>query len=150
MTSYQLPKAERRAMRLAGDALRCALVDDWTLATRTVQRISDECGSAGVARAILGWSDTLIARTPGLHGNAVRLAFMNADSGEVGGADDVPEEVRWAGRVLAARAADDEDAWNALMDALPDDPAATGRHVARLLHLVALNLRNLGVTGGVA
>lgn len=139
-----MSKSDKRAVRLAGDALRAALTENWPVANKTVERIDAECGATGIVTAILGWSDTLIARVPNLTGRPVRLAFMNADSGRIDeNADDVPDETRWAGRLLAARAADDEATWNALVDALPDDPAAVGAHVGHLLQMVALNLRHL-------
>lgn len=140
----QRSKVQQRALRLAGNALRAAYADNLPLANTIIERIDAECGVEGVTLAILGWSDTLIKRTPHLTGKPVRLAFMNADSGRVDeNADDVPQEVRWAGRLIAARAADDEQTWNALIDALPRDEAAVGRHVGHLLQMVALNLRHL-------
>lgn len=52
-------------------------------------------------------------------------------------ADGVPRpEVAWAGRMLAARAAGDEDAWRALLTSVPD--AEFGRHVGALLEMCAL------------
>lgn len=145
MSYEQLSKNEKRAIRLATDALHAALADDWARATRAVQRTSDECGAEGVARAILGWSDTLIGRMPGGKGKPVRLAFMEAESGRIDtNADDVPPRVRWAGRVLAARAADDKATWDALMDALPDDGQVIGEYVSAVLEMVALTLGRIG------
>lgn len=136
-------KAERRALRLASDALRCAVAGDRERAFRVVERIGDECGGEGLALAMVGWSDTLIARVPNLTGKPVRLAFMQADSGRVDeNADDVPAEVRWSGRLLAARAADDRQTWNALIDALPEDGEQVGHHVGCFLGMVALNIRH--------
>jgi hypothetical protein len=145
--SYEdLPKVEKRAIRLAAAALTCAMAQDWERASKAVQRISDECGSVGVGRAILGWSDTLISRMGHTPGRPVAIAFQEVESGRIDSADGdfVPERVKWAGRVLAARAADDQATWDALMDALPDDGTAIGEHVAAVLEMCALMLRRMG------
>lgn len=144
----RLPKDEKRAVRLAAKALTHALKEDWPAATRAVQAVNDKCGSGGIATAILVWSDTLIDYNPGTTGDGrpVRLAFMNADTGHVDldeNADAVPEQFRWAGRVIAARAAQDQPGWEALIDSLPDDPHVHGRHVGAVLEVVALTLRNI-------
>ncbi len=130
-------------MRLARDGLRCALADDWERAGQVLQRISDECGSIGISRAILAWSDTLIAKVPQLKNvneRDLEVTFMNSESGAVSGASGVPANVRWATFVLIARARDDEEAWSTLMGSLPDDPQLTGEYVFSVLTLVALNL----------
>jgi hypothetical protein len=97
---------EQHAIRLASAALRFGMADQWKPVARAIQKISDECGGEGIGRAILGWSDTLISRQPEAAGKPVRLVFMNADTRQVDrDAADVPEPFRWAGRVIAARAA---------------------------------------------
>jgi hypothetical protein len=136
-----LPPIERRAMTLATVALHAAMAGDWDKATDAVQRISDECGAVGIGRAILGWSDTMIARlvTGHIPGQPIRLAFQQVETGRIDtDADKVPAEVRWAGRVIAARAANDHATWDALMDALPDDGQAIGAHVAKVLEMSVL------------
>lgn len=143
----RLPKAERRAVRLAAIALYAAMAENWPAATRAVQAINDRCGSAGISRAVLCWSDTLIDYNPETNGDGrpVRLSFMNADTGHVNFDDDadaVPEQFRWAGRIIAARAAQDLPAWEAMIDALPDDPKVHGDHVGAVLQVVALTLRH--------
>jgi hypothetical protein len=142
----ELSKVEQRAIRLASAALTCAVSNDWDRATKAVQRIGDECGEVGVGRAILGWSDTLIHRMGHKPGKPVNLVFQQVETGRIDTADGehVPERVRWAGKVIAARAADDEAAWDALMKALPEDGAVVGQHVAAVLEMVALMLRRIG------
>lgn len=146
MSYDELPKVEKRAIRLASVALNRAIAQDWDRATKAVQRISDECGQVGVGRAILGWSDTLISRMGHTPGKPVAIAFQQAETGRIDTADSeyVPDRVRWAGRVIAARAADDQPTWDALMAALPDDGKAIGEHVAAVLETVALMLRRMG------
>jgi hypothetical protein len=141
----ELPKIERRAMRLASAALSCAMAEDWGRATKAMQRIGDECGQVGIRRAVLGWSDTLIARMGHTPGQPVAIAFQQAETGRIDTADSeyVPDRVRWAGRVIAARAADDQATWDALMDSLPEDGRVIGQYVGAVLETVALMLRQM-------
>lgn len=135
-----LPKNQRRAMELAGAALTAALGGDWGRAGKLLQRVGDECGPDGVERAMLGWCDTLVAKMGVAPGTPVRIAFQEAGDGKpVTDADEVSrEEIVWAGRMVAARAAADHAAWGALIDALPDDPRGVGRHVGAVLEVAAL------------
>lgn len=149
MTAERLPKIERRALRLASDALTASMAGDWGRATTAVKRISDECGGVGMGRALLGWSDTLIARMPARNGRPFQLSFMETTTGRVDtNADDVPPHVRWAGRVIAARAKKDQETWDALMEALPDDGLIIAEHVSALLQMVTLTLRRANATNG--
>lgn len=141
-----LPPLQQQAMLLAAAALHKAMADDWHAAGRVIERIADECGATGLARAMLGWCDTLIARDPALaglaEGGAVMLVFKETKSGRIDtNADDVPPCARWAGRMVAARAAGDRATWDALMGAVPADEQ--GAHVSAVLEGVALSLRRL-------
>lgn len=49
---------------------------------------------------------------------SVDLKFWDADTGTVRGAEGVPSDAAWAGRFVAARAADDDDQQNALLRAV--------------------------------
>ena len=137
-----------RWYELGTQALHAAMRDPHDLAGAAphVQALFDECGQDGLVRAILGWSDTLINRS-GIptDGTPVRAAWMPYDpddpNPQVKTADEIEPVARWAGRLLVARAALDQDAWNALMDSVPKDPAVMGDHVMELLGMIALNLR---------
>lgn len=140
-----LSPVERRALQLASVALNCAYSDDWKRAGAAVQRIGDECGGVGLARAILGWSDTLLARLGHTPGNPVELTYQQVETGRIDeDGENVPGPVRWAGKVLAARGRLDQAEWEALMDGLPEDGAEVARHVAALLETVTLMLRQVG------
>lgn len=130
-------------IKLATTALHAAMRDDWPAATTAVQAINDRHGGRGLMAAILAWCDTAILKMTGSFtaSGSVAVAFQAVETGEIGGADDVPAEVRWAGRLIAARAADDEPTFNALIESVPSDPKAMGAHVARLLEMVAINIR---------
>lgn len=142
------PPWRARVIQLAGAALRSAMREDHQAARVAVQAISDETGGPGVELAIHAWADTLIRayrQATGTPDDApVQPGWVNAGTGDIAGdADDVPAEVRWAGRFIAARAAMDHPACYALLTALPDDRAAIGAHVVALLNITALTLRTL-------
>ncbi len=143
-TTKQSPH-DPRLLKLAAAALWAAVAEDWTRANKAAQMIGDEFGGDGVVTAMIGWADTVIAQTPGLVGDGrpVRLAFQQLETGHIDyDAERVPDGVRWAGRLLTARAADDEDAFAALIDSVPDD-VTFSRNVGCVLQMAALNLRAL-------
>lgn len=143
---------DERALELGKEALRAALAEDWAGASAAVQAIGDERGWGGVVLAMTAWSDTLVISTrraeglpdePG-PGVIVQPAWADADTGEVTeDADEVGECHRWAGRLLAARAAMDHDAYEALLRALPEDGHERGDHVGTLLEMVAAGLDHI-------
>lgn len=139
--SAHLTAEERHAIELAGHALTCGVRGHWKQAAGIVQQIGDETGSDGVYVALLGWCDTYLDIKGVPAAGSVNIAFQELGSGAVGSADEVPGEVAWAGRMLAARAADDPDNWDALCDALPEDGQAVARHVMRLLEMCAYGIR---------
>jgi len=132
-----LRKEEGRALQLAKDALAAAIREDWPQVASKLQDIA-EFGPRGLERAMLGFCDTAIARSGVRPGQPMRIRFRRGDGDQrVTDADGVPRpEVAWAGRMLAARAAGDEDAWRALLTSVPD--AEFGRHVGALLEMCAL------------
>lgn len=138
---------ERRALVLAGEALRAALNSDWPGAVDLVAAIGRECGGEGVQTALLAWSDTLIAERPSPSGLPVHLVFWDAETCGRVEPECVPDRALWAGRMLAARAAEDKDMWFALLDALPDDPAVVGSHVGAVLETVALGIHTTKGSG---
>jgi hypothetical protein len=138
---------ETAAREIAGRALRCAVREDWPGAVRALKQLDAGFGAGGMSVAFAGWCDTLISKQRELgiaRPGAARPLWVNTGTGEVGSADDVPAEVRWAGQLIAARAAWDEDAYTALARAVPRTPEAVTAHVATLLECVSGTLRGLG------
>lgn len=104
---------------LAGMALRASAREQHTLARQHVQKIAERYGPDVIPRVLLAMVDTVLARashTP--DGTAVRVAWMQAETGHVQTADEVPPAIRWAGRFFAARAADDQTQAEALLDSI--------------------------------
>ena len=149
MSSPQAEAAFRnRAMELSTLALHSAQLNDWERSGAAVATLNDELGGEGIMFAIVAWCDTLIMRQQQVlghkKGDLARPAWLNADTGDLAlNADDVPPPVRWAGRLVAARAAMDHDVWQALVDSTPDTPGATTEHVSVLLTSIATTLNAL-------
>jgi hypothetical protein len=142
--------AERDSLtdELARQALEDAMCESWDTAVAAVQAINDECGTGAIERACVAWMDTLIVHyqraTGHRDGDPVQPAWADAHTGEEWrDADQVDPAYRWAGRLIAARAAMDHGACDALMMALPGDDQETGEHIKALLACVALTLRSL-------
>lgn len=137
----------RKPLRLASAALQAALAMKWDAAQRALQRLSDECGPEGLYDALVALCDTVAehATGGGAPSQRVRISFMDGDTGRLDepGSPKVPAEVQWAGRLIAARAAMDEDRFRAVLDELPHDGAAVGRHVWSLVQLVAWQVNGL-------
>lgn len=131
-----------KPIRLAAAALNAALDRQWPRAERALQRLNAECDSGGLADALIGWCDTLIAHvTDGDAGaQKVRMAAWNVDTGALGG--EIRPTVRWAMELIQARAAMDLDAFRAKLDELNaiDDGFERGKYVVELLQSVALTI----------
>jgi hypothetical protein len=127
-------------MRAVQVLLYAAIVKDFAAANRIAEKIAarwpDDTGSV-----ILALVDTTIdaVRPEGwADGDPVHLAFSHDGGQTVTGADVVPAEVAWAGRLVAARAAMDEDTFIALMNAPAEDEWP--RHFGRLVSSLGLML----------
>lgn len=136
-----------RGLQLAAEALQAAINEDQDRAAEAVRAL-DRLGPETLTTAVVVWCDTLnhaYRQATGTPDTApVQPGWIQADTREVAAdADDVPAEARWAGRFIAARAAMDHPACHALLNALPDDPAAAGQHVLTLLNMCGLTLRGL-------
>jgi hypothetical protein len=133
--------ARARVMFLAGAALQGAVDQDAPAAAAAINAISAEYGGEGLTEAIIAWCDTLTAALPIPSGGDLAGLGWVDETGQARAADDVDPQVRWAGRIVMARAREDQDTFSALIAALPDDGAAVSQHLAVLLRLIATNLR---------
>ena len=137
----------QKEVRLATAALQAALAGKWERASRYLVRISEECGGDGLYLALIAWADTFIAHaTDGdLTGKVGGISFIQTTTGQLDqpGSEYVPAEVQWAGRLIRARAALDETAWQAILDELPDDGYRRGAYVQAALQCVALTINGL-------
>lgn len=133
-------------IELARDAYWAALREERTRATGYVQKINDEHGAAAVLLAICSWIDTYVDHvTDG--GDAInmkRLQFIERHTRRVDTLDSpwLPEEVRWAGRVIYARATMNPDLFLDLVNGVEGN-AEAGYRVMILLDLVAQTIKNM-------
>lgn len=136
-------------IKLATAAYHAAHVDDWSGAARVIQELAASYGQAGVTTAMLAWIDTAIAASGLDRSGPVRIAWNAVETGAIQtDADQVAPEARWAGRLLAARLADDERGFHALLTVLGTlTPAQTGDHILGLLRSCVLTIKQGKQTG---
>lgn len=135
-----------RARELTTEALHAAMRADWPAASRAMQSLAAETGSEGVTWALLRFCDTILGaqqRVRGLPDGAwdrgiAGVTWLNTSDGTVGHAGQVPDSVRWAGQLVAAKAARDEGMFRALLGTMPGDDAGRGRYVGALLESCAI------------
>jgi hypothetical protein len=130
------------ALEVAAKALVCARVDDWPQASDAVQELHDSYPGEGIQLLLLALSDTLLRHqggTPPQPDAVVLPMWVDTATGTTSLADDVPPPIRWAGRFIAARAANDEDACAALFNSIATDEEFT-ENVCAVLEIVAVSL----------
>jgi hypothetical protein len=131
-----------KARDLAARALAAAIRGEWQVASAIVRRMNAECGSEGTMIAVVGWCDTLTVRL-GLDAtkDTLALGFVDQDTGTRSMSTGVPQRTQWAGQLIMARARLDQPMFEALIDALPDDPKVVGSYVGAVLECVAMTLK---------
>lgn len=129
------------AIQIAGVALRLAQQGDLGEAANYVKRLS---GSTGIIDACLAWIDTYMGVIYPDHkpGQPIAMRWLWTPTDETQTADDVQPPMRWAGRLIALRAADDYEGFMTLLRSVPEG-AALGDCIMALLHCVAESLNNV-------
>ncbi|GGM76040.1 hypothetical protein GCM10012275_53430 [Longimycelium tulufanense] len=127
---------------LAAQALVATRDERWTDARAAVQRIADQFGANVIPDLLLAWIDTTLTHTGIVpqRDRTFRLAFVEAATGRVSTAEDMGPAQRWAGRLLAARVADDETQFRVLLNSV-SSAAQWSAHVAAVLNLCGTTLR---------
>jgi len=142
-----------RAVSLAGRAYRAAFREDWPAANAVMAEIGRQSPNV-IALVLVAWCDTALAGQrqaagmPELEdgkpaGELVQLVWADEEAGRWhADADAVPPAARWAGRLLAARAALDLEAFQALLRAMPADGHERGAYgIAVLMNCVKSTAR---------
>lgn len=134
---------------LAGWALTHEMAGRGDIAHDCVRRIVELHGPDVIPQVLLAWADAAISRAwpDGLSqdGQLKPLTFLHAPTGEIGGADEVPAPVRWAGRFIMARLVDDEPQALALLATARSD-REWSVYVGGVLNVAA---QTILVAGGV-
>jgi len=103
---------------LAGEAMTATADRRYADAAAAIQRINDEYGPDTVVDLCTALADTALhAQGVEDYGPGVRLVFGHRDTGKLATADDVPALIATAGRLIAARAANDPATFMALLGA---------------------------------
>ncbi len=128
------------AMRLATEALHLAQRGDLAGAANRLKPLS---GTPGIIDACLGWIDTYIGVIYPQHtpGQPLAMRWLWTPTGEAKTADDVDPAARWAGRLIALRAANDYDSFMTMLRS-PAAGTELGDCIMTLLHCVAESLNN--------
>lgn len=131
-------RERERALKIASVALNRAMAGDMEDAASYIGRLN---GSDGLLVAIVGWIDTYIATVypEAKPGQRIAVRWLNVPTGQIETADEVSVSMRWAGRLISMRAADDEDGFYAVLQSLPEG-AALGDGIMALLHIVATGI----------
>lgn len=146
--SKQLGPSHSKPLRLAGAALYWALSRDLRKAGRYVKRLSDEVGGEGIMLALCAWADAFAdhATDGDPNGRPKAMTMINAATGQAETIEEseAPADVKWAARWVHARASQDHDLCDQLLDELPrDDAKAVGDHVIAVLDCVAETMNGL-------
>lgn len=132
-----------RVKKITTVALHRAIAGDLEDAAQYMARLN---GSPGLVRAIMMLADTYIGHVWPEHrlGQPVQLAWFNVDdqAAPLETANEVRPSLRWAGRIIGARAADDEAGFMALLET-PAEGFELGNAVMALVGIVAASVGNL-------
>jgi hypothetical protein len=111
-------RKQRAAATLAAKALRVALDGDWDDVFPIIQSISNRYGGSGLYVMLCAWCDLYLIHAyggpvPPDMGGVVRLMGPEAPCGHPECGDgDMPHEALWMARVIEARAALDQQAFD--------------------------------------
>ena len=139
-----------KAVGLATRAYHAAVREDWPAANAAMAEAGREDANV-IALVMVAFCDTAIGLQRDMKGmppleeglavaeeGPVRPGWVNAETGRVTlNADEMPAPERWAGRLVAARAAMDLDGFQALLRAMPASGFERGKYANALLRGVA-------------
>jgi len=156
--SAQFTADRAKAAGLATRAYHAAVREDWPAASAAMAEAGRQ-GPNVIALVLAAFCDTTLSLQREMRGmpppgdgvaedGLVRPVWVNADTGKVtADADGLPPAVRWAGQLVAARAALDFDGFQALLLAMPADGLKRGEYATALLMSCA-TLAKAGTGGG--
>jgi hypothetical protein len=142
--SAQFTADRAQAASLAQRAYHAGVREDWPAASAAMAEAGRQ-GPNVIALVLTTFCDTTLSLQREMRGmpplengvpedGPVRPVWLNADTGKVtADADGLPPAVRWAGQLVAARAALDFDGFQALLLAMPADGLKRGEYATALL-----------------
>lgn len=123
---------------LATTALNAAIREDRGRAEQSVTELGTHYHQ-DMPNVLLCWIDSVRHHRPTVHAPEF-VTWLRVDTGQVQNANEVPPPVRWAGRLMLARAQGDADQFRALINAVSSDDEWS-RNVVAVLEICALMLR---------
>lgn len=134
------------AKRLGGAALVAYLTGHWNATAAIVDVVRGKSDWDGLYEMCAVWCDSILPTFFGYErGAPVYLLWQEVCTGRMKHSDEVPPTIRWAGQLLAARAANDEDGSRALFGAV--SPDALEEHLGALLDVLAHQVRTQNADG---
>ncbi len=106
---------------LAAEAFEAAVDKDPHTAVQRINALVAGHGWQGLQSAMQMWADAAMYAAGIGPGTVVQPSWKAVETGEITDGDTSPVAARWAGRMLAARAANDPAQWAALLEAAPDN-----------------------------
>ncbi len=103
-------------------------------------------GWQALQSAMQVWADHAMRAVGIAPGTRIKPTWREMTSGEVTAADETPVHARWAGQMLAARAAMDPQQWEALLKAPPAEEM--GPYIEAYLSMAATQIRDARGAGG--
>jgi hypothetical protein len=150
-----------KAAAMGARAYHAAARGDWAEASKAMAVIGRQNPNV-IALVLSAFCDTTIGIQRDMRGlppmedgvpedGPVRPAWVNADTGQLTmDADALPPAVRWAGQLIAARAALDFESFQALLTAMPTDGFKRGEYANTLLMTCVSTAKLAARHGGTA
>lgn len=120
LRGISIDRDNSEAQRLGGAALAAYLTGHWNATAALVNAVRRNADWDGLYEMCTVWCDTVLTTIEGCEpGAPVHLVWQEVRTGLVAHSDEVHPKIRWAGQILAARAAADDDSSRALFGAVP-------------------------------
>ena len=134
-------KIRQDSIDVALEALNCHVNGDRIEAARMIMNHVEETGYMGIIFLLTTWLDTILlvtGKTPDKN-KPKKLSWVSETGDHFDEADDVPEDSRWAGRMLSARYAEDSEMFLDLIESIP--PEHGGRYLQTVLESASLTVQ---------
>lgn len=125
---------------LANQALYEGRERHWEHAGHLVKEIVSQ-GTDAIRAALWIWTDELVGKVTGYADVDVHdVKYWSERTGDTDTVDDMPAQVRWAGRLITARLAKDEAMYDAVFESLPAETERRELLVAAALQCVVVTM----------
>lgn len=130
---------------LAGDVLRASMESREDLTIQLFDRLFSQSPAIYLVAAPMAWIDIFLDHALGgrrIRNAEVELSFAkDNESLSSQNIEDILESQVWAGRLIAARAADDREIYSALLKVICDDRQRIPTYVTDLLMVIVTTMK---------